>query len=114
MGNRQSSKEASITYDAIISAGIRHEIPREFVEEAVNIILENTHGKEIDPDEVYMFSLCDDDTREVIRKVYVELNEQGIPNIKIVNPDENPYEDLTLKATLRRDKKGKKVRKKKK
>ena len=93
-----------------------YDLPRELVEEAVNTILENTADKGIDPDEVYMFCVCDDDTREVIRKVFVDLNEQGIPRIQVVNRDENPYENLTLKATLKhkKEKKGKKPRKSKK
>lgn len=109
MGNQQSSNTAIRNNIIIDTACEVHGIPRDFAEEAVKIIMEKTDGKEIDPDDVYRFSLCAE-TGEIIRKVYVEISERGVPSIKIVNRDEYPYPHLK-DDEVRSDKKGKKGKK---
>ena len=110
MGNGQSIKHAIRTTLIVDTMCEFHDIPKEFCDEAINMIMENTADKEIDPDEVYRFYLCDGDTRDIIKKVYVELTEQGVPLINIVKADEYPYPELK-EDELKREKKGKKGKK---
>ena len=82
MGNGQSLSNVKLTKDAINSAWVESNLPRDFLQYACDTITENT-AKGINTNKVYMFCLRNIETREVMRKLYVKLNEQGVPLIQV-------------------------------